>query len=67
MAQLVERVLWEHEVAGSIPVTQTIDKAKSLKLARIVLIRIRSISKSVYYRFKVTPHDVVGEYAVIIK
>ena len=26
MAQLVERVVWDHEVAGSIPVTSTIKK-----------------------------------------
>ena len=31
VAQLVERVVWDHEVAGSIPVTSTIQDAKSVE------------------------------------
>ena len=31
VAQLVARVVWDHEVAGSIPVTSTTQDAKVLK------------------------------------
>ena len=33
MAQLVARVLWEHDAAGSSPVTPTIDQRELLRLS----------------------------------